>query len=83
MVLKHALEAWKCRFFIPFFDTLYWTSKLLFSERLAPYAHGPENTVFRAVLRGYFSNAPVGSESTGFLLLIQNLLPELLRHPLG
>jgi hypothetical protein len=36
MVLEHALTAQKRRLFTPFFDTLYWTSKLLLSERL-PY----------------------------------------------
>jgi hypothetical protein len=36
-----------------------------------------------AVLREGFSNASDGSESTGFLLLIQTLLLELLKHLLG
>jgi hypothetical protein len=54
-----------------------------FSNGFPAYAIGLKNHVFRAVLGGGFSNAPVGSESTGFLLLIQNLLSELLRYPLG
>jgi hypothetical protein len=83
MVLARAVEAWKRRFFTSFLTPFTGLVNHCFSNDLPPYAHGPENTVFRAVLRGCFSNAPVGSESTSFLLLIQNLLPELLRHPLG
>jgi hypothetical protein len=54
-----------------------------FSNDFPTDANGPENVVFRAVLREGFSNASAGSESTGLLLLIQTLLLELLGHLLG
>lgn len=60
------------------YSQTYW-----FPNTFPTYANDPENAVFGVVLRGGFSNASAGSESTGLLLLIQTPLFELPRHPLG